>query len=91
MKEAVRLKKVAFEAWLAQGSPEAADRYQQTQRAVALAVVESKSWLWVEFRETIEKDFWLASDVLAKRQLRMRKLGLAQAVFGRGRELVTRN
>jgi len=33
VREAVKLKKEAFRAWLAQGSPEAPDRYLQSRRA----------------------------------------------------------
>ena len=63
VKEAVKQKKDAFWAWLAQGSPEAADGYRQARqaRAAASAVTEAKTWVWEEFGEAIEKDFWLAS------------------------------
>ena len=46
VKEAVRLKKEAFRAWLAQGSPETADRYRQARRAVASAVTKAKTRVW---------------------------------------------
>ncbi len=61
VKEAVKLKKQAFRAWLAQGSSEAADRYQEARRAAASVVAEAKTWVWEEFREAMEKDFQLAS------------------------------
>ncbi len=44
VKEAVRLKKEAFWAWLAQGSPEAADWYQEARRAAASVVTEAKTF-----------------------------------------------
>jgi len=48
VKEAIRLKKETFRAWLAQGSPETAD-----------AVAEAKTRVWYEFGEDMEKDFGL--------------------------------
>ena len=44
VKEAFKLKKEAFRAWLAQGSPEAAGR----SRAAASAVTEAKTWVSVQ-------------------------------------------
>lgn len=43
MKETIRLKKEVFQAWLALGSPETADRYQEARRAAALAVAKAKT------------------------------------------------
>ncbi len=43
MKEAIKLKKEVFRAWLAQGSPESADRYREARRAVALVVTKAKT------------------------------------------------
>lgn len=43
MNGAVRLKKGAFRAWFAQGSPEAADKYQLAQRAAACNGRQSKN------------------------------------------------
>lgn len=48
-KEAIKLKEEAFWAWLAQGSPEAADRYREARRAMASVVAEAKTWVWEEF------------------------------------------
>ena len=45
VKETVRLKKEVFRAWLAQGSPETADRYREARRAAASAVAKAKSQL----------------------------------------------
>ncbi len=80
------MKKEAFQAWLAQGPPEAANGYREARRATALVVMEAKTWLWEEFGEAMEKDFWLASRKFWKivRCLRRGKKGLAQAVFSRG-------
>ena len=61
VREAVKLIKEAFRARLSQGSPEAADRYRVAKRAAALMVAETKTLVWEEFGETVEKDFWLAS------------------------------
>jgi len=47
VREAVNLKE-AFRAWLAQGSPEAADRYRQTRRAAAAVVADAKTRAWEE-------------------------------------------
>jgi len=88
VKEAVRLKKEAFQSWLAQGSPETADGYQEAKMAAASAVSEAKTRVW---EEAMEKDFWLASRKFWQtiRRLRKGKQGLAQAVLSRGRELLT--
>ncbi len=59
VKEAVKLKKKASKAWLSQGSPKAADRYQEAREAEVSAAAEVKIRVWEEFRETLEKDFWL--------------------------------
>ena len=49
VREAVKLKKEAFRAWLSRGSPEGADRYQGAQRAAALEPAEAKTQTWEEF------------------------------------------
>lgn len=90
VKEAVRLKKVAFEALLDKGSPEAADRHQQTQRTAAMAVVENLAVGGIQ-RDHGEGHLTGLKDVLANQQPRMGNQGLAQAVFGSRRELMTRN
>ncbi|KAF7645112.1 hypothetical protein LDENG_00209980 [Lucifuga dentata] len=61
VREAIRLKKEAFCAWLAQGTLESADRYQQARRTAASAVAEAKTQVWEEFGETTENDFQSAS------------------------------
>ena len=67
VKEAVRLKKEAFRAWLAQGSPETADGYREARRAAASVVAKAKTQVWEEFGEAMEKEFRLAKEVLANR------------------------
>ena len=44
-------------AWLARGTPQAADRYQQAQHAAARAVAEAKILVWEKFGETMEEDY----------------------------------
>jgi len=43
VKDAVKLKKESYRAWLACGTPEAADRYRQAKRTAAHVVVEAKT------------------------------------------------
>ncbi|XP_054860769.1 uncharacterized protein LOC118470292 [Amphiprion ocellaris] len=87
VREAVRLKKEAFQAW----SPEAADRYQLAKRAAAVTAAEAKTRVWEEFGEAMEKDFWLASRKFWQTVRRFRKgrQGFTQAVYSRGGELLT--
>ena len=42
MKDAMKLKKKSYLAFLACGTPEAGDGYQQTKQNAAMAVVEAK-------------------------------------------------
>ncbi|XP_065327683.1 scavenger receptor cysteine-rich type 1 protein M130-like [Pelmatolapia mariae] len=58
---ATKLKKESYWAWLACGTPEAADRYRQTKRNAARAVTKAKTRVWEKFGETTEKDFRTAS------------------------------
>ncbi|KAI3364919.1 hypothetical protein L3Q82_001099 [Scortum barcoo] len=64
VKGAVRLKKETYRAWMACGTPEAADGYQQARWNAAWAVAEAKTWVWEEFSEAMEKDFRLAPKVI---------------------------
>ena len=77
MKEAVRLKKGGFRAWVPQRSPDMADRLDR--RAAASEVDKAKTREWEEFGEAMEKDFQLASKTFwqTARQLRKGKQGLA--------------
>ncbi len=61
VRDAVKLKKESYRAWLACGTPEAADGYRQAKRSAARVVVEAKTRAWEEFGEAMEKDYRLAS------------------------------
>ena len=60
VRDAVKLMKESYRAWLAWGTPEAADGYRQAKRAAVWAVVEAKSWVWEKFGEAMEEDYRLA-------------------------------
>jgi len=92
VREAVKLKKEAFLAWLAQGSPEAADMYRQARRAAAAVVTDAKTRTWEECGEAMEKDFRLAARRFWQtvRRVRKGKQGLPQAVLSREGKLLTR-
>ncbi|TWW81779.1 hypothetical protein D4764_01G0015940 [Takifugu flavidus] len=51
----------SYQALLACGTPEAADRYRQAKRSAAMAVTEAKTRAWEEFGEAMENDFRTAS------------------------------
>lgn len=53
---------------MTQGSLEATDEYRRAKRAAALVVAEAKTQVCEEFGEAVQKDFRLASKVLANRQ-----------------------
>uniref|UniRef100_A0A3B5Q8Y2 Reverse transcriptase domain-containing protein n=1 Tax=Xiphophorus maculatus TaxID=8083 RepID=A0A3B5Q8Y2_XIPMA len=61
VRDAVRLKKESYRAFLACGTPEAADGYRRAKRHAARAVAEAKTRAWEEFGEAMEKDFHTAS------------------------------
>jgi len=69
------MKKEAFRAWLARGSPEA-----------AAVVTEAKTLAWGQFGETMEEDLRSASRRFWQtiRQLRKGRQGLPQDVLSRG-------
>uniref|UniRef100_A0A3B3BLN8 Reverse transcriptase domain-containing protein n=2 Tax=Oryzias melastigma TaxID=30732 RepID=A0A3B3BLN8_ORYME len=91
VRDAVKLKKESYQAWLACGTPEAADRYRQFKRAAARAVLEAKTRSWEEFGEAMEKDYRLASKRFWQtiRRLRRGKQFSAGTVFGAGGDLLT--
>ena len=60
VREAVKLKKESYRAWLACRTPEAAGRYRRAKRDAASAVSEAKTRVWEEFGEAMENDFRLA-------------------------------
>ncbi|KAK3540649.1 hypothetical protein QTP70_034466 [Hemibagrus guttatus] len=49
VRDAVKLKKESYQAWLAQGTPEAAEAYRQAKRTTAVVVSEAKTRVWEEF------------------------------------------
>ncbi|KAK3549306.1 hypothetical protein QTP70_034533, partial [Hemibagrus guttatus] len=61
VREAVKLKKESYRAWLARGIPEAAEAYRQAKQTTAVVVSEAKTWVWEEFGEAMEKDYRTAS------------------------------
>jgi len=77
VREAVELKKEAFQVWLSQGSPEAVDRYQvainAAINAAELVVAEAKTKVWEEFGKGLSVG--LRDVLIVIRQLRKRKLG----------------
>lgn len=91
VKDAVKLKKESYRAWLARGTPEAADRYRQAKRTAARVVVEAKTRAWEEFGEAMEKDYRLASKKFWQtvRRLRKGKQSPTNAVYSRGGRLLT--
>ncbi len=84
--------KESYRAWLACGTPEAADGYRQVKRSAARVVVEAKTRAWEEFGEAMEKDYRLASKRFWQtiRRLRRGKQCPTNAVYsGVGRLLTS--
>uniref|UniRef100_A0A671UNG7 Reverse transcriptase domain-containing protein n=2 Tax=Sparus aurata TaxID=8175 RepID=A0A671UNG7_SPAAU len=88
---AVKLKKESYRAWLARGTPEAADGYRQAKRAAARAVSEAKTRVWEEFGEAMEEDYRSASKKFWQtiRRLRRGKQSSTNTVYSGGGELLT--
>ncbi|KAK3551449.1 hypothetical protein QTP70_017426, partial [Hemibagrus guttatus] len=61
VRDAVKLKKESYRAWLVRGTLEAAEAYRQAKRTTAVVVSEAKTRVWEEFGEAIEKDYQTAS------------------------------
>ncbi|KAK3514741.1 hypothetical protein QTP70_029691 [Hemibagrus guttatus] len=57
VRDAVKLKKESYRAWLARGTPEAAEAYWQAKWTTAVVVSEAKTRVWEEFGEAMEKDY----------------------------------
>ncbi|GAA6106566.1 receptor-type tyrosine-protein phosphatase F-like, partial [Tachysurus ichikawai] len=91
VRDAVKLKKESYRAWLARGTPEAADRYQRAKRASARVVAEAKTRVWEEFGEAMEKDYRLASKKFWQtvRRLRRGKQCPAHTVYSGSGNLLT--
>ncbi|GAA6108396.1 receptor-type tyrosine-protein phosphatase F-like, partial [Tachysurus ichikawai] len=73
VRDAVKLKKESYRAWLARGTPEAADRYRRAKEASARVVAEAKTRVWEEFGEAIEKDYQSASKKFWQTVRRLRR------------------
>ncbi|XP_076740219.1 uncharacterized protein LOC143418639 [Maylandia zebra] len=91
VKGATRLKKESYRAWLACGTPEAADRYRQAKRNAARAVAEAKTRVWEELGEAMEKDFRATSKRFWQtvRRLRRGKRCSTCTVYSAGGALLT--
>ncbi|KAK3568526.1 hypothetical protein QTP86_008620 [Hemibagrus guttatus] len=90
VRDAIKLKKESYRAWLARGTPEAAEAYRQAKRTTAVVVSEAKTRVWEEFGEAMEKDYWTASGKFWQtvRRLRRGKQLSANTVYGGGGELL---
>ncbi|KAK3536228.1 hypothetical protein QTP86_000137 [Hemibagrus guttatus] len=73
VRDAVKLKKESYRAWLAQGTPEAAEAYRQAKRTTAVVVSEAKTRVWEEFGEAMEKDYQTASGKFWQTVRRLRR------------------
>ncbi|TWW56339.1 Plexin-A1 Semaphorin receptor NOV, partial [Takifugu flavidus] len=73
VRDAVRLKKESYQAFLACGTPEAADRYRQARQSAATAVAEAKTRAGEEFAGALENDFRTASKRFWTTSQRLRK------------------
>ena len=91
VRDAVKLKKESYQAWLARGTPEAADGYRQAKRAAARAVAEAKTRVWEKFGEAMEEDYRSASRKFWQtiRRLRRGKQSSTNTVYSGGGELLT--
>uniref|UniRef100_A0A3Q3T275 Reverse transcriptase domain-containing protein n=1 Tax=Mastacembelus armatus TaxID=205130 RepID=A0A3Q3T275_9TELE len=91
VRDAVKLKKESYRAWLACGTSEAADRYRRAKRAAAQAVMEAKTRVWEEFGEAMEKDYLSAPKKFWQtvRRLRRGKQCSTNAVYSGSGELLT--
>ncbi|KAK3556168.1 hypothetical protein QTP70_005570 [Hemibagrus guttatus] len=90
VRDAVQLKKESYRAWLARGTPEAAEAYRQAKRTAAGVVSEAKTRVWEEFGEAMEKDYRTASGKFWQtvRRLRRGKQLSANTVYSGGGELL---
>ncbi|KAK3520456.1 hypothetical protein QTP70_024071 [Hemibagrus guttatus] len=90
VRDAVKLKKESYRAWLARGTLETAEAYQQAKRTTAVVVPEAKPRVWEEFGEAMEKDYRTASGKFWQtvRRLRRGKQLSANTVYVGGEELL---
>ncbi|KAK3550620.1 hypothetical protein QTP70_001026 [Hemibagrus guttatus] len=73
VRDAIKLKKESYRAWLARGTPEAAEAYRQAKRTAAGVVSEAKTRVWEEFGEAMEKDYRTASGKFWQTVRRLRR------------------
>ncbi|KAK3542618.1 hypothetical protein QTP86_031319, partial [Hemibagrus guttatus] len=90
VRDAVKLKKESYRAWLTRRTPEAAEAYRQAKQTTAVVVSEAKTRVWEEFGEAMEKDYRTASGNFWQTVTRLRrgKQLSANTVYGEGRELL---
>ncbi|KAK3513103.1 hypothetical protein QTP70_001397 [Hemibagrus guttatus] len=90
VRDAVKLKKESYRAWLTWGTPEAAEAYRQAKRTTAVVVTEAKTRVWEEFGEAMEKDYRTASGKFWQtvRRLRSGKQLSANTAYGGDGELL---
>ncbi|KAK3571289.1 hypothetical protein QTP86_005929 [Hemibagrus guttatus] len=90
VRDAVKLKKESYQAWLARGTPEAAEAYRQAKRTTAGVVSEAKTQVWEEFGEAMEKDYRTALGKFWQtvQSLRRGKQLSANTVYSGGGELL---
>ncbi|KAK3544536.1 hypothetical protein QTP86_015589 [Hemibagrus guttatus] len=90
VRDAVKLKKESYQAWLARGTLEAAEAYRQAKQTTAVVVSEAKTRVWEEFGEAMEKDYRTALGKFWQtvRCLRRGKQLSANTVYGGGVELL---
>ncbi|KAK3511176.1 hypothetical protein QTP70_032221, partial [Hemibagrus guttatus] len=73
VRDAVKLKKESYRAWLARGTLEAAEAYRQAKQTTAVVVSEAKTRVWKEFGEAMEKDYQTASGKFWQTVWRLRR------------------
>ncbi|KAK3566847.1 hypothetical protein QTP86_004549 [Hemibagrus guttatus] len=90
VRDAIKLKKESYRAWLARGTPEAAQAYWLAKRTTPVVVSEAKTRVWEEFGEAMEKDYRTASGKFWQtvRCLRRGKQLSANTVYNGGGELL---
>ncbi|KAK3544065.1 hypothetical protein QTP86_000871 [Hemibagrus guttatus] len=90
VRDAVKLKKESYRAWLARRTPEVAEAYRQAKRTTAVVVSEAKTRVWEEFGEAMEKDYRTASGKFWQTVWRLRrgKQLSANTVYGGDGELL---
>ncbi|KAK3532843.1 hypothetical protein QTP70_000267 [Hemibagrus guttatus] len=90
VRDAVKLKKDSYRAWLARGTPEAAEAYRQAKQTTAVVVSEAKTRVWEEFGEAMEKDYRTVSGKFWQTIWRLRKGKQlsANTVYSGGGELL---